>query len=175
MKPFEAKAGENTCNVGRENQPKRKYYLFPVSRCALAETLVALANTERVREISIGMFDGEFTVNFRFLEEKEEQKMIIKYYYGENADEFEFETDCQDYLNLFSKEELVQLISELVQLISERKDLEEILDINKLRGLYAEEILDIDKMKEFYANDAESELCRLTQEEIDKKYFNEEE
>lgn len=81
--------------------------------------------------------------------------MIIKYYYGENADEFEFETDCVSYLNLFSKKELEQLVGkaeesyelltreELVQLISEREDLEELLDV--------------DKVKEFYTDEAEME------------------
>jgi hypothetical protein len=99
MKPFEAKADENTCNecatydrcvelekmgggvphnssrackyFDRENQPPRKYFHFPVVRFALAETLVALDRTEGVREISIGMCDGELTVNFRVLEEWE--------------------------------------------------------------------------------------------------------
>lgn len=55
----------------RENQPTRKYYHFPVIRGALAETLVALTNTEGVREIHIDKCDGELTVNFRFYEEGE--------------------------------------------------------------------------------------------------------
>lgn len=102
MEPFEAKAGENTCNgcatydrcveleKSRENQPTRKYYHFPVVRFALAETLVALDRTEGVREISIGMCDGELTVNFRVLEEWERETqgdLCVPYKRNKNKEE----------------------------------------------------------------------------------------